>query len=71
MLLEYNTIIGKEDIFKPTIMNESLHEISNEIAAFFLFPNVFAICRDTFRYIQQMVYWEARAGRGVLCSTPP
>jgi hypothetical protein len=36
----------------------------------FLFPNLFAICRDTFRYIQQMVCWEARAGRGVLCSTP-
>jgi hypothetical protein len=37
---------------------------------FFIFPNLFAICRDTFRYIQQMVCWEARAGRGVPCSTP-
>jgi hypothetical protein len=32
MLLEFKTVIGKEGIFKPTIRNESLHEISNEIA---------------------------------------
>jgi hypothetical protein len=38
---------------------------------FVLFLNVFAICIDTFKYNQQMVCWEARAGRGVLCSTPP
>jgi hypothetical protein len=42
-----------------------------ECLFFFKFPNLFAICNDTFRYIQQMVCWEARAGRGVLCSTPP
>jgi hypothetical protein len=34
---------------------------------FFNFPDLFAICNDTFRYIQRMVCWEARAGRGVLC----
>jgi hypothetical protein len=39
-------------------------------SSFIRFPNLFAICRNTFRYIQQMVRWEARAGRGVLCSTP-
>jgi hypothetical protein len=39
---------------------------------FFLrFPNLFAICIHTFKYNQQIVCWEARAGRGVLCSTPP
>jgi hypothetical protein len=38
---------------------------------FFKFPYLFAICIDTFKYNQQIVYWEARAGRGVLCSTPP
>jgi hypothetical protein len=38
---------------------------------FFRFPNFFAICIDTFKYDQQIVCWEARAGRGVLCSTPP
>jgi hypothetical protein len=38
---------------------------------FFKFPHLFAIYNDTFRYIQQMVCWEVRAGRGVLCSIPP
>jgi hypothetical protein len=38
---------------------------------FFRFPNLFAICRDTFTYNQQILCWEARAGRGVLCSTSP
>jgi hypothetical protein len=35
------------------------------------FFSLFATCRDTFRNIQQMVCWEARAGIGVLCNTPP
>jgi hypothetical protein len=36
------------------------------ILIFFLrFPNLFAICIDTFKYNQQMVCWEARASRGV------
>jgi hypothetical protein len=29
MLLDLSVKVGKEDIFKPTIENESLHEISN------------------------------------------
>jgi exonuclease III len=29
MLGEFNAKVGREDIFKPTIWNESLHEISN------------------------------------------
>jgi hypothetical protein len=33
----------------------------------FRFLNLFAICIDTFKYNQQMVCWEARAGKGVLC----
>jgi hypothetical protein len=36
---------------------------------FFIFHNLFAICIHT--YNQQIVCWEARAGRGVLCNTPP
>jgi hypothetical protein len=30
LLLDFNAKAGKEDIFKPTIRNESLHEISND-----------------------------------------
>jgi hypothetical protein len=45
--------------------------VSYQRKVFFRFPNLFAICRDTFRYIQQIVCWEARAGRRVLCSNPP
>jgi hypothetical protein len=30
ILLDFNTKIGREDIFKPTIGNESSHEISND-----------------------------------------
>jgi hypothetical protein len=30
ILLDFNAKVGKEDIFKPTIGNESLHEISND-----------------------------------------
>jgi hypothetical protein len=30
LLGDFNAEIGKEDIFKPTIWNESLHEISND-----------------------------------------
>jgi endonuclease/exonuclease/phosphatase family metal-dependent hydrolase len=30
ILLDFNAKVGREDIFKPTIGNESLHEISNE-----------------------------------------
>jgi hypothetical protein len=26
----FNAKAGKEDIFKPTVMNESLHDISND-----------------------------------------
>jgi endonuclease/exonuclease/phosphatase family metal-dependent hydrolase len=27
---DFNAIVGREDIFKPTIRNESSHEISND-----------------------------------------
>jgi hypothetical protein len=27
---DFNAKVGREDIFKPTIWNESLHEISND-----------------------------------------
>jgi hypothetical protein len=30
MLGDFNAKVGREDIFKPTIGNESLHEISND-----------------------------------------
>jgi hypothetical protein len=30
MLGDYNTKVGREDIFKPTIGNESIHEISGD-----------------------------------------
>jgi hypothetical protein len=30
LLGDFNTKVGKEDIFKPTIGNERLHEISND-----------------------------------------
>jgi hypothetical protein len=30
ILLDFNAKVGREDIFKPTIWNESLHEISND-----------------------------------------
>jgi hypothetical protein len=29
MFGDFNAIVGREDIFKPTIENESLHDISN------------------------------------------
>jgi hypothetical protein len=45
---------------------------TNRIYIFFVrFPNLFAICIHTFKYNQQIVCWEARVDRGVLCSTPP
>jgi hypothetical protein len=37
----------------------------------FRFPTLFAICIHTFKFNQQIVCWEARASRQVLCSTPP
>jgi hypothetical protein len=30
LLRDFNAKVGREDIFKPTIRNESLHEISND-----------------------------------------
>jgi hypothetical protein len=30
LLGEFNARVGREDIFKPTIGNESLHDISND-----------------------------------------
>jgi hypothetical protein len=30
ILLDFNAKVGREDIFKPTIGNESFHEISND-----------------------------------------
>jgi endonuclease/exonuclease/phosphatase family metal-dependent hydrolase len=30
LLGDFNAKVGREDIFKPTIVNESLHEISND-----------------------------------------
>jgi hypothetical protein len=30
LLRDFNAKLGREDIFKPTIGNESLHEISND-----------------------------------------
>jgi hypothetical protein len=30
ILLDFNAKVEREDIFKPTIGNESLHEISND-----------------------------------------
>jgi hypothetical protein len=30
LLGDFNAKVGKEDIFKPTIENESVHEISND-----------------------------------------
>jgi hypothetical protein len=32
MLGDFNTKVGREDIFKPTTGNESSHEISNDNA---------------------------------------
>jgi hypothetical protein len=32
LLGDFNAKVGREDIFKPTIENESLHEISNDNA---------------------------------------
>jgi hypothetical protein len=29
ILLDFNAEVGKKDIFKPTVVNKSLHEISN------------------------------------------
>jgi hypothetical protein len=31
LLGDFNAKVGRENIFKPTIRNESLHEISNDI----------------------------------------
>jgi hypothetical protein len=31
LLGDFNAKVGREDIFKPTIWKESLHEISNDI----------------------------------------
>jgi len=33
LLDDFNAKIGKEDIFKPTIGNENLHEINNDNGA--------------------------------------
>jgi hypothetical protein len=30
LLGEFNAKVGREDIFKPTIWNESLHKVSND-----------------------------------------
>jgi hypothetical protein len=30
LLGDFNAKVGREDIFKPTLWNESLHEISND-----------------------------------------
>jgi hypothetical protein len=30
LLWDFNTKVGREDTFKPTIRNESLHEINND-----------------------------------------
>jgi hypothetical protein len=30
LLWDFNAKLGRNDIFKPTIWNENLHEISNE-----------------------------------------
>jgi hypothetical protein len=32
LLLDFNGKVGREDIFRPTIGNENLHEISNDNA---------------------------------------
>jgi hypothetical protein len=32
LLADFNAKVGREDIFKPTIDNESLHKISNDNA---------------------------------------
>jgi hypothetical protein len=33
ILLDFSAKVGREDIFKPTVGNESLHEISNDSGA--------------------------------------
>jgi hypothetical protein len=55
----------------PCFLLGQLEVLLEQDIFFFRFPNLFAICTDTFKYNQQMVCWEARAGRGELCSTPP
>jgi hypothetical protein len=43
LLRDFSAKVGKEDIFKPTIGNESLHEISNDNGVMLL---NFATCKN-------------------------
>jgi hypothetical protein len=40
LLGDFNAKVGREDIFKPTIGNESLHDISNDTAVRVVLPHL-------------------------------
>jgi hypothetical protein len=46
MLADFNAKVGREDVFKPTTGNDSLHEISNDnevrVVSFATFKNLIA-----------------------------
>jgi hypothetical protein len=48
LLGDFNARVGKEDIFKPAIGNESLHEISNDSGVRVVQSKVQCSCIETF-----------------------